>query len=138
VTLVYNRKIDEEKRKKLRKNMTLAEIVLWKKIKNRQVLDQKFVRQYSVVGFVIDFYCRKLKLAIEVDGSIHNTETARVYDLYREKVIKFYGVSFIRFTNEEVLEDMNNVIIRLKEKIYSLTNISCQALLDGKVNYENN
>ncbi|MFA5070711.1 MAG: endonuclease domain-containing protein [Patescibacteria group bacterium] len=78
-------------RRTLRHNMTEAEVFLWVRLKNRQVLGYKFRRQYSVGYFVIDFYCPKLKLAIEVDGLSHFTKDTIEYDKRREEYIKSFG-----------------------------------------------
>ena len=52
--------------------MTKAEVLLWLQLKNRKMLGQRFLRQYGIDAYVVDFYCPKLKLAIEVDGESHN------------------------------------------------------------------
>jgi very-short-patch-repair endonuclease len=72
MTKVYNRIDEKIKRRMLRGNMPQAEIILWSKLKNKGFKGYKFRRQYSVGKFVIDFYCPRLKLAIEVDGKSHS------------------------------------------------------------------
>ena len=74
MTKLYNRTCEKNKRKILRSNMPKAELILWSRLKNKRLNEYKFRRQYSVAQFVIDFYCPKLKLAIEVDGDSHFSE----------------------------------------------------------------
>jgi very-short-patch-repair endonuclease len=71
MTIAFNRKKDQEKRRSLRKNMPKSEVILWSKLKNRQMHGERFLRQYGVEEYMIDFYCPRLKLAIEVDGESH-------------------------------------------------------------------
>ncbi|OGI09963.1 MAG: hypothetical protein A2Y40_02025 [Candidatus Margulisbacteria bacterium GWF2_35_9] len=114
---IFNRADDKEKRRILRKNMTEAEIILWSMLKNRNLLGYRFVRQYSVAGFVIDFFCSKLKLAIELDGGIHDIEGAKESDDERQIIIEQYGIIFLRFKNEEIKNSLNDVLIKIKENI---------------------
>jgi very-short-patch-repair endonuclease len=74
MTKIYNKKNHKEKRRRLRKNMTKAEVFLWLELKNRKILGQRFLRQYGVLSYVIDNYCPKIKLAIEIDGPTHITD----------------------------------------------------------------
>ena len=74
MTLHYNRTKENWRRKELRNNMTKAEKILWEYLKNKKLEGYKFRRQYSVDSFIIDFYCPKVKLGIEVDGEVHFTE----------------------------------------------------------------
>ena len=73
MTKHYNKTTEKEKRKKLRRYPTHAEELVWKYLRNRQMLGFKFKRQYSVDQYVIDFYCSEIKLAVEVDGAFHNS-----------------------------------------------------------------
>lgn len=69
---IFDRTEEKGKRRKLRNNLTIAEKQLWDRIRNRQVRNKSFLRQYSVLKYVIDFYCPEIKLWIEVDGDKHN------------------------------------------------------------------
>ncbi|MGD0919462.1 MAG: DUF559 domain-containing protein [Thermodesulfobacteriota bacterium] len=71
MTKIYNRTVEENNRKILRKNMPKAEVILWSRLKGKRLDGYKFRRQFSVAQFVVDFYCPRLKLAIEVDGDSH-------------------------------------------------------------------
>lgn len=90
-------------RRKLRKTMTPAEIALWVMIKNRQLDGERFLRQFSIGHYVVDFYCHKHKLAIELDGAGHFTEEGQKYDKKRTEYLNSEGVKVIRFENYEVL-----------------------------------
>ena len=91
-------------RRKLRATMTPAEVVLWMMIKNKQLNGERFLRQYSIGHFVVDFYCPKYKLAIELDGEVHNSEEAEVYDTKRTEYLQSLGITVLRFENFEVFD----------------------------------
>ena len=96
-----------------------AEIILWSNLRRKQLLDQRFRRQYGIGPYVIDFYCPKLELAIEVDGDTH-TDDAIAYDDNRQDFIESYGVRFLRFTNADVYENIDGVLTTIFETIQSL------------------
>ena len=125
MTKLFNRAIDREKRKRLRNNATVAEKLLWSKLREKRLSGCRFRRQYSVKGFVLDFYSPQLKLAIEVDGLYHESENQKVYDEARERLIKSLGVDFLRFKNEEVENQITKVVERINDWIskQSLTNL---------------
>lgn len=83
MTKVYNSSCEKSKRKMLRSNLPKAEVILWSRLKSKGLDGYKFRRQYSVGKFVIDFYCPRLKLAIEVDGDSHFSEESEVCDRER-------------------------------------------------------
>jgi len=91
-------------RRKLRKNMTPAEVALWLMIKNKQLDGERFLRQYSIGHFVVDFYCPKYKLAVELDGEVHFTDEAEAYDKERTEFLNSVGVRVLRFENFEVFQ----------------------------------
>jgi very-short-patch-repair endonuclease len=124
MTQLYNRASEKEKRQKLRNNMTKAEKMLWDKIKGKQIESCKFRRQYSVAQFIIDFYCPELKLAIEIDGESHFQEDAVRYDQQRQIFIESAGIIFLRFTNNEVFENLNSILEIITEKIRELRTTS--------------
>jgi len=94
----------------LRKNMTSAEKVLWQKLKNNQVCGLKFRRQHPVDIFILDFYCHERKLAIEVDGGIHNQQEQKEWDENRTFELNEFGIKVLRFTNEEVINQTKIVL----------------------------
>lgn len=120
MTLFYNKHSEKAKRRELRKNSTTAERILWKHLKAKRFSNLKFRRQYSIGKFVIDFYCPKHKLAIELDGSVHEMDEIKVYDDERENIINTFGISFLRFINEEVYINLENVLNLIKIKIENL------------------
>ncbi len=93
----------------LRKNMTDTEKILWKRLKDKGIFKVKFRRQHPVDIFVLDFYCHELKLAIEVDGEIHLSTETREYDDGRTYELEKYGIKIIRFTNEQIFENLDYV-----------------------------
>jgi len=86
-------------RRKLRNRMTAAEVALWVMIKDRQLVGERFRRQFSVGHYVLDFYCPKYKLAIELDGAGHFTDEGREYDARRTEYLNSVGIRVIRFEN---------------------------------------
>lgn len=87
-------------------------------IKNKS-LGVEFHRQVPLLDFIVDFYCHELKLAIEIDGNIH--EFSYIQDCERQQKIEQYGVTFIRFTNEEIKTQMTGVIQSLEKSIKTLS-----------------
>jgi very-short-patch-repair endonuclease len=106
--------------KKLRENSTEAEEKLWLAVKNNQIEGFKFRRQHPLSFYIADFYCHALKLVIEIDGAYHLTEEQQLLDEERTKNIEFQGLKVIRFTNEEVLLQLPEVIGKIKEFIKML------------------
>ena len=99
-----------ERAKELRKNMTPQEQKLWEYVKNFKL---KFYRQRPIGSYIVDFYCRKLRLVIEIDGSQHNTPQAREYDKIRTEYMNSLGLEVLRFTNY----DIDNNFTRVCEEI---------------------
>ena len=99
--------------------MTNAELLLWSELKNKKVQGYRFKRQFSIDSFVVDFYCPKLKLVIEVDGSIHLKKEEIKYDDYRQNKLEALGLKVLRFTNIEVINNLEIVLERIKESLFS-------------------
>ena len=116
---LYNQLSQKDKRQYLRNNSTRAERLLWTELKGSR-LGFKFRRQHSIGFFVLDFYCPELKLAIEVDGSSHDSEEAKKYDKQRQAIIEVYGVRFFRVTDDEVHGNIEKVSERIREEIEKL------------------
>lgn len=100
----------KSRRRLLRKHQTDAEARLWSKLRNKRFLGIKFFRQYSVGGYVLDFYTPSSKLAIELDGSQHAGQKQRGYDARRTAFLENFGIRVIRFWDNEVLTDGNGVL----------------------------
>ncbi len=113
---VFTKKSEQLKRSLLRNNMTEAEKLLWLELKNRN-LGVRFLRQYSIEKFVVDFYCPEIKLAIEVDGVTHNSPEEIEYDTYRQVEIEKYKITFARFTNQQVYGSIKTVVDEIKARI---------------------
>jgi cyclase len=113
--MFYNaRPIIFERAKRLRKNMTEAEKLLWERLRNKQ-LGVRFKPQHPIGHFIADFYCHQAKLVVELDGEIHNKQ--KQYDIGREGEMEEYGIRVLRFKNHEVLEDLEGVVGRIKESL---------------------
>ncbi len=101
----------------LRKNMTKAEKKLWAALRRKQVNGKRFRRQHPIGKFIVDFYCHEVKLVIELDGSIHNFQEQKEYDLGRSEDIQQLGIKIIRFTNKQVMNNLNKVIADIESEI---------------------
>ena len=107
--LPYNKNLKEFSRD-LRSHSTLSEILLWQKIRASQFRGYAFNRQKPPGNYIVDFYCLKLDLVIEVDGNSHFFEESVVEDQERQKVIERMGVNFLRFSDLEVKRSMPIVL----------------------------
>jgi very-short-patch-repair endonuclease len=116
MTKHFNRKTQQEKRRKLRKNMTYCERIMWLHLRKRQ-LGYRFLRQYSVDHIVIDFYYPELKLAIELDGDVHNQPGQKEYNKARQDYLEKFGIKFIRIKNEEFLGNPNKTFEKIESEI---------------------
>ena len=105
----------------LRKNMTLAEKILWKKLRDRKIFDFKFRKLHPVWIFIVDFYCHEYKLVIEIDGEIHNEEELIEHDLNRNAELNKFGLKVLRFTNDQILFNIDSVITEIHKNITEFT-----------------
>ncbi|SFR51726.1 Very-short-patch-repair endonuclease [Maribacter stanieri] len=103
----------------LRNNMTLGEIALWREIKGKK-LGQKFNRQIPIDQYIVDFYCKDLQLAIEVDGSIHFKEGHEEKDKKRQARLESLGVHMLRFSDTDVKNNLDFVLEEIKVIIEKL------------------
>ncbi|MEH2173445.1 endonuclease domain-containing protein [Nostoc sp.] len=124
MTELYNKTSEKEKRRSLRNNMPSAEKIVWEKLKNRQIYGCKFRRQYSIDVFVVDFYCPELKLAIEIDGDSHFQEGVQVYDYERQCFLESKGTCFLRFTNQQVYQELEGAIAIIAQTVCQLRKIT--------------
>jgi very-short-patch-repair endonuclease len=95
-------------------NQTDAEIVLWNRIRNRQIDGYKFARQVPISGYICDFVCRELGLIVEVDGGQHNESES---DAVRDRRLTEQGYKVVRFWNNDVLGNIEGVITVLQGKL---------------------
>ncbi len=106
MTITYNHYLKRYARK-LRKQGTYAEVLLWNILKRKQIKGHKFTRQKPIDKYIVDFYCPKLHLAIEIDGITHDEKTNE--DLIRQKIIEKQKVHFLRFADHEVKKNLQGV-----------------------------
>jgi very-short-patch-repair endonuclease len=117
MTEIFNKKEMLERRTFLRVHATNTEQILWERIRKKQIGGARFRRQTSIGGYVVDFYCPKLRLVIEIDGRSHDSESARMYDVAREDYIKQLGINILRFRNHHILDDIDGVVQKIKEYV---------------------
>jgi very-short-patch-repair endonuclease len=106
-----------ENAKRLRDNMTGAEQLLWGALQNNKVSGFRFKPQHPISYFVADFYCHAARLIIELDGAFHDAVDQSEYDANRTYMLEELGLRVIRFRNEEVVSDINNVLARIIEQL---------------------
>ena len=94
--------------------MTFAEVLLWNQLKQKQMLGYDFDRQRPIDEYIVDFYCKDLMLAIEIDGISHISEEAIENDEKRQNKLEESGVSFLRFDDREVRNDLENVLMTIE------------------------
>ena len=111
----YNRGL-KLRSQKLRSSMTEAEIRLWAKLRRKQILNLQFSRQKPIGNFIVDFYCPKARLVIEVDGGQHYQEQGRANDATRDSYLGTLGLKVIRFSNREVLQNLDGVLAVIVER----------------------
>lgn len=108
--LPYDRQL-VERAKELRQNMTIAEKKLWHGY--LRTFPLRVLRQRPIAHFIVDFYCAELKLVIEVDGDSHFTEDGQEHDQERTQVLESYGLTVMRFTNQQVLQEFEAVCLSI-------------------------
>ncbi len=107
---IYNRKELKFYRRELRRSQTPPEDILWKELRGKKFLGYKFFRKYSVDRYILDFYCPKSRLAVELDGSHHAEKDVEEYDNIRTINLECYSIKVIRFWNSEVKYNLNSVL----------------------------
>jgi very-short-patch-repair endonuclease len=110
--LPYNSRLNKFARD-LRNNMTDAEWRLWNRIKKRQVKNQHFLRQKIIGNYIVDFYCHKAKLIIELDGGQHYSKLGMKKDKLRDKFLNNLGIRVLRFSDRDVFENLDGVLQRI-------------------------
>ena len=107
--LPYNKTLKEFSRE-LRSQSTLSEILLWQKLRANQFRNYSFNRQKPLENYIVDFYCRKLDLVIEIDGDSHFDEESYLSDLKRQEVLEKMGLKFLRFSDLDIKKNMPYVL----------------------------
>jgi len=106
-----------EKATILRENMTEAEMLLWEKLKDRNLFRQKFRRQHPIDIFIVDFYCHPIRLVIEIDGGYHLNSEQKEYDIGRSAELENWELKIIRFTNNEIFANIDEVVRKIQTKV---------------------
>ncbi|MBC7556544.1 MAG: endonuclease domain-containing protein [Chryseobacterium sp.] len=101
----------------LRKNETETEKILWENLRDNQLQGFKFRRQHPISLYIADFYCHKLKLIIEIDGGYHDSSEQVQKDQERTEILNSNGLEVIRFTDQEIAENIEKVIEQITLKI---------------------
>lgn len=114
VALQYISELKKSQSREFRKNPTETENIFWQAVRNRRIGGLKFRRQQVIEGFIVDFFCEEKKLVVEIDGSFHNTEEQKKIDAHRKAVFEARGLREIRFTNEQVFNDLESILDTLR------------------------
>ena len=112
-----------ERASELRKQQTFAEEILWNYLRTKP-FGFKFRRQHPFSVYILDFYCHQLKLAIEVDGSIHNLDEVKENDEIRQKQLEQEGLTFLRFSNNDIKLKPEDVISKIETLLKGKLEIS--------------
>ncbi|MBI2552776.1 endonuclease domain-containing protein [Candidatus Uhrbacteria bacterium] len=107
---LFNPNAQKSTRQKLRSRMTRSEKILWYYLRGSNVEGYKFRRQQGIGPHVVDFYCPRVKLVVELDGDSHYQEGAKRRDAQRQKFIEAQGIRVLRFTDNDVCENVGEVI----------------------------
>jgi len=117
--IYYNPKLKPLARQ-LRNNSTLSEVLLWEHLKGKRMKGYDFHRQKPIDNYIVDFFCNKLKLVIEIDGDSHDYKFEE--DQKRQQSLESLGLTFLRFDDIDVKKDINSVILRIEEWIEEYEN----------------
>jgi very-short-patch-repair endonuclease len=101
------------KARELRNNMTEEELILWSKLKSKQLKNTQFYRQRPIGSYIVDFYCSKYKLVIELDGSQHYEKENMEYDKNRDEYLEAMGLKVLRFSNREERVNLKGVLDKI-------------------------
>jgi len=116
---IYNILQTNDFRKKLRRDLTKPEVILWSYLQGRKFYGLKFRRQHGIGCYIVDFYCPRLKLAIELDGGQHYQEANAAYDRERDDFIRSLNIQIIKIPNNELLHNKHGVLEMLSELVLS-------------------
>jgi very-short-patch-repair endonuclease len=116
---LHNVKALEENRRELRSSMTPAEATLWRCLQRSQLAGKKFRRQHSIEAYIVDFYCLECRLAIELDGAAHFTDSGAQYDAVRTELLTSKGIRVLRFENQEIFDNLDLVLEEIQQHLIS-------------------
>ena len=123
MTEIFNKNCYKRLRQKLRKEIPRAEIILWNRLRRKQIANLKFHRQYSIGNFIVDFYCPEIKLVVELDGDTHFSDNHQEKDRLRDDKLKRLGLNILRFNNNDVYHNLAGVIDKIYEMIQTPPNL---------------
>lgn len=106
--------------KRLRKNQTDSEKILWSKLRNRQIEGVKFRRQEPIEGYIVDFICYEKKVIIELDGGYHNKVKRKEYDKFRTSVLNRKGFKVLRLWNSEITNNIDGVMTYIRMEVLNI------------------
>ena len=101
--------------RELRQELTQAEKILWAELRNKKLNGLKFRRQHPLDKFIVDFYCNERNLVVELDGGVHDEKINKEYDEARTAMLAGLNIIVLRFKNEEVINDMQGVLKKIRD-----------------------
>ncbi len=116
----FNSQVLKPLRKRLRNRSTDTERKLWQKLRKRQFHQLRFVRQYSVGSYILDFYCPDIQIAIELDGGQHLEEKKKKRDQGRSAYLQTEGILVLRFWNHQVFQNLEGVLKKIESEVILL------------------
>ena len=114
---LFNNQSLKDRRRELRRSQTEGEAKLWQFLRGRKLAGLKFNRQFSIGPYILDFYCPKLRLGIELDGGKHTETETKILDQDREKILRASNVKILRFWNDEIMHDIEKVLETIRKEI---------------------
>jgi len=114
----YNKILKQFARELRTQSVSKAEKIIWKSLLSKEQLGERFIRQRPIHNFIVDFFCPKLGIIVEIDGISHLNKGE--YDFYREEKLKSFGYEIIRFSEGEVLNQLDEVSNKIRHVIYCL------------------
>ena len=118
----YNPKL-KKYAQELRNNSTRTEILIWQKLKRKQMYGYDFHRQKPIDNYILDFFCYELMLGIEIDGYSHDLIKVFEKDMRKTKKMKHFGITILRFSDYQVLKEMENVLMAIEQYIVDFEKI---------------
>lgn len=112
----YNKRLKKLSRN-LRKNTTDAEKLLWSKVRRKQLKGYQFYRQKTIGNYIVDFYCAKANLVIEIDGGQHYTDEGKEKDRLRDAYMASLSLKVLRFSDREVFKNLKEVMEKIGENL---------------------
>jgi very-short-patch-repair endonuclease len=103
-----------EKAKELREKTTHAENFLWEYLKEKKLDNLRFRRQHPIFQYIADFYCHEVKLVVELDGEVHESEENKKYDINRDYVMRNFEMEVLRFSNKEIFTNIEWVLNKIR------------------------